>query len=241
MQRKYPLVCLYPVPLFLSLFTSVLICTIFWCQQDNWNRRPAMLTLRTRGWLFPAVSHYVGPSHHQLQRGCHAQLQAAPGMVTPSRKVCVGSTISSIWLVSRAQPLQFDLAAPLWPDAVKSTSTSLLPPRSVSLHTPPPSMPHLSTARWLQVLGIQACTVRASCQPLLPSLRWVQLWGIGGAQELCETYNRVAIRNTSKCLTPGCENFANMSKGGYCNSCAEQERIRDEMIGRGILGDEAIG
>ena len=65
--------------------------------------------------------------------------------------------------------------------------------------------------------------------------------GIGGAQELCETYNRVAIRNTSKCLTPGCENFANMSKGGYCNSCAEQERIRDEMIGRIILGDEAIG
>jgi hypothetical protein len=51
------------------------------------------------------------------------------------------------------------------------------------------------------------------------------------------TYNRVAGIQAVKCKTPGCGNFGNTNKAGFCNSCYKNE----ELVRNIVLGDEEIG
>lgn len=77
--------------------------------------------------------------------------------------------------------------------------------------------------------------------PFVPSLESGLVEG-SRIQEpsLGETYKRVAGHH-AKCLNPSCTNFGNSSKGGLCNSCAQNQTFNDEWIGRIIYGEEETG
>lgn len=90
-----------------------------------------------------------------------------------------------------------------------------------AVSVPPPSFP-IS----------ESCTQESSItQPV------VVISGISGARSFDETYIRVATRNVKHCVTPGCINYGNNSKGGLCNSCFE----RSEAVKHAILGEEECG
>ena len=55
--------------------------------------------------------------------------------------------------------------------------------------------------------------------------------------DLGETYYRVAGRHISRCLNPGCGNYGNSAKEGFCNSCARNPAV----VQRTIYGEEQMG
>ncbi|KAK7486621.1 hypothetical protein BaRGS_00022146 [Batillaria attramentaria] len=60
---------------------------------------------------------------------------------------------------------------------------------------------------------------------------------VGQSRSLDETYTRVTTKNVRPCMTPGCSNYGNSSKGGLCNSCFENS----ELVRQTILGEEECG
>lgn len=63
----------------------------------------------------------------------------------------------------------------------------------------------------------------------------------GVDEQFTNVYNRVSRSQqlAKTCQTPGCNNYGNSSKGGFCNSCYENDS--DLLVRRTILGDEECG